>query len=158
MKKFAAVTMLLVSLLFGSATARSQKQKPADFANRFYRTYLELGVRGLPDEKELKSLAPYLTDDLRRLFERAQRRQRRFVRENSPDAKPPWTDGDLFTSLFEGAQTFKIGAAKTRGARTEVSVALQRRENGEIVQWTDALVLIETKKGWRVDNILLKGD
>jgi hypothetical protein len=159
MKKLIALTFLFAFSFFGlTSTVCGQKQKPKDFANRFYRTYLELNARGLPGDKELKSLAPFLSDDLRRLFEKARDKQKRFVEENSADEKPPWADGDLFTSLFEGAQTFKIGKAKTRGAYTQISVHLKYRENGETARWNDTLVLVETNEGWRVWNILLNGD
>lgn len=157
MKRPALINLLILTI-FVAGNAHAQQPTARVFAERFYQTYLELNARGLPDENQLISLAPFLSDDLRRLFEKARVEQERFVKENSADEKPPWADGDLFTSLFEGARTFKIGKTKTRGAYTEISVHLKYRENGETVRWTDTLVLVETKKGWRVWNILLNGD
>ena len=156
--KFSALTFSLILLFVISTTACAQRQKPEDFANRFYQTYLELNVRGLPNEKELKSLSPYLNEDLRKLFEKMQLEQKRFIEENPADMKPPWVDGDMFTSLFEGANAFKIGKIKRRGVYTDVNVNLEYKENGETSRWTDTLVLIETKEGWRVWNILMNGD
>ena len=156
--KFLALIFLLISLVFIPMTAFSQQQKPEDFANRFYQKYLELNVRGLPNEKELKLLSPYLTKELRMLFEKMQLEQKRFIAQNSADMKPPWIEGDMFTSLFEGAQSFKIGKVKRRSIYTDVSVNLEYKENGETSQWTDTLVLVKTKEGWRVWDILLKGD
>jgi len=135
-----------------------QQEKPEVFANRFYQTYLGLNVRGLPDEKELKLLSPYLSEDLRQLFEKAQLEQKRFIKENPVDMKPPWIEGDMFTSLFEGAQSFKVGGIKTRGVYTEVSINLEYKEKDETSQWSDTLVLVKTKEGWRVWDILLNGD
>ncbi|HLM59250.1 MAG TPA: hypothetical protein VK308_00470 [Pyrinomonadaceae bacterium] len=158
MTKLSALTFLLVLLVFGSTTSCAQKQKPEDFANRFYQSYLKLNMRGLPDEQELKSLSPFLSEDLRLLFEKAKLKQKQFIAENPDDMKPPWIEGDMFTSLFEGAQFFKIGKVKTRGVYTDVSVDLEYEENGETSRWTDTLVLIKTKEGWRVWDILLNGD
>lgn len=103
-------------------------------------------------------LSPYLGEDLRLLFKKAKLEQKRFIAENPADMKPPWIEGDMFTSLFEGAQSFKIGKVKTRGVYTDVSVNLEYKENGETSRWTDTLVLVKTKEGWRVWDILLNGD
>ncbi len=108
--KFFALINLFILLVFIPTTTCAQQENPKVFANRFYQTYLELNVRGLPDEKELKLLSPYLSEDLRQLFEKAQFQQKRFIQENPVDMKPPWVDGDMFTSLFEGARSFKVGA------------------------------------------------
>jgi hypothetical protein len=155
--KLSALTFLLILLVGISTAACAQQQKAEVFANQFYQKYLELNVRGLPNEKQLKILSPYLSEDLRKLFEKAQLEQKQFIEEN-PTEKPPWVDGDMFTSLFEGAQSFKTGEVKTRGVYTDVSVNLEYKENGQTSRWTDTLVLVKTKEGWRVWDILLNGD
>ena len=157
MKFFALINLFILLVLIPTTTC-AQREEPKVFANRFYQTYLELNVRGLPDEKELKLLSPYLSEDLRQLFEKAQFQQKRFIQENPVDMKPPWVDGDMFTSLFEGARSFKVGAVKRRGVYTEVNVNLEYKEDGETSRWNDTLVLVKTKQGWRVWNILLNGD
>lgn len=156
--KFLALANLFILLVLIPTTVCAQQQKPEVFARRFYQKYLELNVRALPDEKELKLLSPYLSEDLHKLFEKAQLEQKRFIKENPVDMKPPWIEGDMFTSLFEGAQSFKVGKVKTRGAYTEVNVKLEYKENGEKSQWSDTLVLVKTKGGWRVWDILLNGN
>ena len=60
--------------------------------------------------------------------------------------KPPWEDGDMFTSLFEGAQSFKVGKLRKRAAYTDVSISLEYKENGQAVRWVDTLVLVKTKR------------
>lgn len=156
MKRFALINLLILSV-FAVSNAYAQQPTSKVFAERFYRKYLELNVRGLPDEKQLKSFSPYLSADLLRLFKKAQIEQKRFIKENSADMKPPWTDGDMFTSLFEGAQSYKIGKTKKRSAYTDVSVNLEYKENAKPSRWTDTLVLVQTKKGWRVWDIRLNG-
>jgi len=157
MMKLSALTFLLISLGFVlTMPASAQQQKPEDFAKQFYQKYLDLNVRGLPDEKELKSLSPYLSDDLRRLFEKAQLEQKRFIEKNPVDMKPPWVDGEMFTSLFEGAQSFKIAEVKTRGVYTDVSVNLEYKENSETSRWTDTLVLVNIKKAGEFGTFCLK--
>jgi hypothetical protein len=153
------LTPFLALLAIGSVIADPPKQQSANrFAARFYRTYLKLKVRGLPDAKEYKILSPLLSEELRQLFEAAKREQERFIKENGPDQKPPWIEGDLFTSLFEGAHSFKLGSPRIRDNYAEVPVSLEYRGDGSASQWSDTLVLIGTKEGWRVWDILLNGE
>ena len=104
------ITILFILLLstvsstLGQATARNA-------AAHFYSTYLALKVRGLPNIRQSKLLLPLLTPDLQQMFAAAEREQNKFSKEH-PDEKPPWGDGDLFSSLFEGAQSFTLGEPK----------------------------------------------
>ena len=158
MKRLMFLPVLVLLLAFGSAFAASPKpESPEMFATRFYRTYLKLKMNGLPDGKQLKVLSPLLSEDLRQMFEAAKREQEKFIKEHA-DEKPPWIEGDLFTSLFEGAKSFKIGVPKMRGEYTDVPVNLQYRDKQGITRWSDTLVLIRTKEGWRVWDILMNGE
>ncbi len=135
----------------------AHRRSPAATASDFYRTYLKLKVRGLPDEKQWKELSPFFTDDVMKQFETARQTHDKFVREH-PDEKPPWGDGDLFTSLFEGAHTFTVGKPTTTGDRVEVPVNLSYTSDGATTKWTDVMVLTQTPGGWRISDILLKGE
>jgi hypothetical protein len=156
-------TLILTSflvLLFACSqpvAAQASLTSPTRAANKFYRTYLKLKIRGLPNDKQMKVLSPLITRDLKELFESARSSQTRFIQEH-PDEKPPWTDGDLFTSLFEGAQSFRLGRPIVRGDRTEVPVQLVYHEGGSSTRWSDVLVLVRTRNRWLVWDILLKGE
>ena len=80
--RFLALANLFILLVFIPTIGCAQQEKPEIFANLFYQSYLKLNVRGLPDEKELKLLSPYLSEDLRLLFEKAKLEQKRFIAEN----------------------------------------------------------------------------
>lgn len=150
--------MLALVLASGETLAVASRESSArSFAVRFYRTYVRLKMSGLPDAKQYRTLSPLLSADLRRLFEAARVEQDKAARER-PDEKPPWNDGDLFTSLFEGAQSFTIGQPKMRGQYAEVPVKLAYRSGGSVSRWEDTLVLVRTREGWRVWDVLLKGD
>lgn len=156
-KRSLLVILLAVLLVAASAhNASATLRSPGSAAAQFYRTYLKLRVRGLPDAGQRKVLWPLLSKDLQALFEAAQREQDKFVHEN-PDQKPPWCEGDLFSSLFEGAQSFTVGSAKARGNRAEVQVYLIYREGQDTLRWADTLVLSHTKDGWRVCDIVFNG-
>jgi hypothetical protein len=157
--KYPIPTLILLLLLACWAPVAGQRERrsPQVTADRFYRTYLKLKVRGLPNEKELKALSPFLTRDLQQLFKDARSTQQKYIREH-PDDKPPWADGDLFTSLFEGANSFRLGEPRIKGARAEVPVHLAYRGGGSTSRWSDVLVLTRTADGWRVWDILLKAE
>lgn len=156
--KHAIPTLILLVLLACSPSVAGQRAaSPRVTAERFYRTYLKLNVRGLPNDKELKALSPFLSSDLQQLFKDARTVQQRYIREH-PDDKPPWAEGDLFTSLFEGANSFRLGVPKIEGDRAEVPVALAYRGGNSTSRWSDVLVLTRTAGGWRVWDILLKGE
>jgi hypothetical protein len=160
MKSLLLAPLLALSLASGQFAAASPRPSasPAVFAARFYRTYLKLKMNGLPDERQYKVLAPLLSSELQQLFVAAQAEQVRAFKEH-PDEKPPWIDGDLFTSLHEGAQSFRIGRPTLRGDYADVPVRLSYRGlRGRIVRWEDTLVLIRTVEGWRVWDIKLNGD
>ena len=159
---FAACLVLVVTV---SGFAQTQT-RPATLkrprsavatADGFYQTYLKLKVRGLPTNEQLQQLAPFFMDDILKMFESARQIHDKFVREH-PDEKPPWSDGDLFTSLFEGAQSFRIGKPTTSGDRVEVPVNLSFTGDGATTKWTDVAVLVNTPAGWRIHDILMKGE
>ncbi len=157
MKSLLLTTLLLLLPPSQTFAVTPSQNSPRDIALRFYRTYLKLKVSGLPDARQYKALSPLLSPDLRRLLEAARLEQAVAFRER-PDEKGPWSDGDLFTSLHEGAQSFRIGRPTARGNYAYVPVYLEYRGGGAISRWHDTLVLIRTREGWRVWDILLNGD
>ena len=125
-------------------------------AIEFYKSYLELNVRGLPDATTHAKLLMFFDPGVMRLIEAARAQQADFIKKH-PDEKPPWIEGDLFSSLFEGAQSFVVGATRVKGARTEVDVGLSYKEGTSVTNWTDTLILTRGPYGWRVSDIILKG-
>lgn len=157
--KIKNLPLLLLLLLACSATASAQpaRSSPRNTAEEFYRTYIKFQIRGLPSEGELKTLSPMLSPDLKRLFENAARIKAKYVQEH-PDEKPPWHDGDLFTSLFEGAQSFKVGTPVMRGNRSEIPIELVFSGDGSTTRWSDTLVLVRNNNRWLVWDVLFKGE
>jgi hypothetical protein len=149
--------MVLLLALSQSVCAQSSTSSPTRAAERFYRTYLKLRISGLPNHKQMKILSPLITSDLKELFVAARKIQAKYIQEH-PDEKPPWIEGDLFSSLFEGAQSFRIGNASHRGDIAEVPVKLAYREGGSTTRWSDVLILVRNGNRWLVSDILLKGE
>ena len=151
--RFQILTLFLFSAIpSGAGSAIDLPADPQGTARIFYTELRRLGVHSLPAGEEWNLLAPRVTEELAQAITLAQKEQAEFMKKH-PDEKPPWVDGDLFSSLFEGPKTFVIGEAKTKGDRSEVPVKCVHTEGGETFKWTDTIILKETEKGWLVDDI-----
>jgi len=159
LRRFAAIWLVLTAIILGSPSARAQNaesQTIKRLAARFYRTYLRLHILGLPNSAQMTELSPYLTSDLRARFRAARRKEDAAIKRR-PGEKPPFGDGDLFSSLFEGAQTFYVTDPAIRGGAARLPVHMQRRSPAPAVRWIDTLILERTADGWRVANIRYGG-
>ncbi len=75
------------------------------------------------------------------------------LHEEVPRRKAPWIEGDLFSSLFEGFQTFTAKPAKIAGEKAEVPIEFVYTYQGEATRWTDTLLLKRSESGWLVDDV-----
>lgn len=150
---------LAFALVLASSPAHAKAGKPAELTERFYAAYLAVHPPGLPSGDALKTLEPFLSRRLRGLIDAALVEQARFEKAH-PDDKPPFVDGDYFSSNFEGFTAFKVGAVEARGAGHRVDVALSYADPGssERVEWTDAVDVVEEDGRLVIDDVELRGD
>lgn len=147
--------VIALLLLLSLVQANSAATLPKNIAAQFYRTCHKLKISGLPSAKQAKLLAPYLNPDLQQLIQAARQKQAKFIKEH-PDEKPPWIEGDLFSSSFEGSHGFRVGTPVVQEDRAEVPIHLFYRDGKKLIRWTDTLVLTRTGKGWVVSDLLYK--
>jgi hypothetical protein len=69
-------------------------------------------------------------------------------------------EGDIFSSLFEGATGWKVGACQgdATAARcpvtlTHTPMVLPGQKAEKPVNWTDTVTVVATPQGWKVDDI-----
>lgn len=150
---------LLLTLAAPAAAARAPKAE--DAAERFYAAYLAVHPPGLPEGDGLKKLEPFLSRKLRDLIDAALVEQERFEKAH-PGDKPPFVDGDYFSSNFEGISSFRVGKAEARGNGYRVEMHLTYAEgegaDAQRVEWKDVLVLVEEDGKLLVDDVDLQGD
>jgi hypothetical protein len=157
-----ALTLVLVLVLALACRPFAEKPDPAAVVNRFYTAYQALGPGlGLPAPADLAKLAPLLTPRLRALLAAARRVQDDFAKAH-PDEKPPFVEGDLFSSLFEGFKAFHVGAAEPLpGGGYRVKVDLSYWEESDpktVTKWQDA-VLVQSQEGaLLIDDFEFLGD
>ena len=123
---------------------------------------------GAPTDAQRLILAPLLSAELTGLLQRADA-ARAAARAAAPTEKPPFTDGDLFSSLFEGPTAFTVGkavsAAAAPGGRLgdlQVPVDLVHTIDpaaggGEPATWTDTVLLREENGRFVVADIAFGG-
>lgn len=136
-----AATVALSTLTAVAACRPSAPSSPSESAAQFYTLLDGLGVRGVPDSLALDAVAPYLDSTLLGLLTDA-RHTRDDFRRRFPSDKPPFVDGDMFSSLFEGNTSFAIRSTVARGDTTMVVMAFTNSMQPPTVAWTDTLVVV----------------
>lgn len=111
---------------------------------------------GIPDATARARLKPYLSPTLNRLLAEAAGAETRFSARIKDS--PPLIEGDLFSSMFEGASHWTLEPCITSGTEARCPVGFSRTaSNGKRTDWTDTLILVNTPQGWRVDDIAYGG-
>jgi hypothetical protein len=164
-----AHTLLCVCLLLASGCgARPQpSSSPADAVRALYAELMDRRVSGAPTEDQLVALRPLISTELHDLLREA-RRLRDDEADAHPDEKPPFAEGDLFTSLFEGATGFEIigdeggrdGAGRDGAGGDDLHRIPVRfsygRETPAFV-WTDTVVVLRERGRWVVGDVRYGG-
>lgn len=148
-----AAACLGFSVMFASGAGDGT---PEAAARDFYAILIKHRVSGLPDDTVWPLLKPRMTPELARVIEAAQREQAEFIKKN-PDEKPPWIEGDLFSSLFEGPQEFSVGEAKIVDDRAEIPMSFRYSSDGQTTKWQDTVVLTKSGTGWLVADVAYGG-
>jgi hypothetical protein len=93
----------------------------------------------------LKLVAPYLSQHLQALLERAWQKREQDLKQ-TPEEKPTLAEGDLFTSLFEGPSSFEVLSTETLAHEYAVTVRFNHKSGGEQSTWKD-VVRVANKQG-----------
>jgi hypothetical protein len=68
-----------------------------------------------------------------------------------PTDKPHMIEGDIFTSLYEGQDGFRIKSINVNDASASVLVEFSNSAYGQ--RWEDQ-VMLTNEKGWKIDNVI----
>ncbi|WP_250254017.1 DUF3828 domain-containing protein [Chryseobacterium sp. Marseille-Q3244] len=71
-----------------------------------------------------------------------------------PDEKPLIFEGAIFSSLYEGYTHYTIKNIIIHDKTAKALVQFEYDMTSPKVLWTDTLQLIDTEKGWKIDNIV----
>jgi hypothetical protein len=134
---------------------------PAEAVNAFYAVYNAQHAQstGIPDATVRLRFAPVLSARLNRQLADAASAQARLTAKVK-NAVPPMLEGDIFSSLFEGATAWKVGPCQTSAKTARCSVALSYApppaagSKAKPATWTDTVLLVSTPQGWKVDDVV----
>ena len=140
-------------LFVACAALPAAAQDPAASVTGFYARYVALKVDGLPSPAQQRELAPFLSRRLQKLLDDARAYQRKQAKAH-PDEKPPWADGCLFASLFEGPMTAEVERTEPKAAdQWHVVVNFAHDE----ARWQDTVVVTREAGRAVIDDVLLGG-
>lgn len=157
-KNLIVIGLSIVVLLAASSSTEAQTAtSPSAVTDSFYKKYIAYKMQGLPTEKQVKILAPLFSKDIMAMIAADRVQQKKFSKEH-PEEKPPWIEGDLFSSLIEGATSYSLGKSRVEKTRAEVDVHLVYKYKSDATEWMDTVVLTKTNGKWVINDILFKGN
>jgi hypothetical protein len=164
--------MLSIIMLFMFIGSAYPSDSPKDAANKFYSAILAGHYQAcLPEEGQLKNLSPSLSKRLTGLLQDALAYREQFTKEHPPKTnkegvpptffKPPFIDGDCFSSNIEGAKRFTPGKSEktATGYRIELRLTYfdSTRPDEKPFEWTDAVIVIKEDDRFVVDDMEFLG-
>ena len=158
MKRILPILLLQISLALPALAAGADD--PAVAVNAFYAVYKDQHAQGgIPDATGRLRYTPVLSPRLNKQLADASAAQGRLTAKVK-NAVPPMLEGDIFSSLFEGASSWKVGTCQVNAQAARCPVALSYvpppAQNAKVpkpANWTDTVLLVHTPQGWKVDDV-----
>lgn len=130
---------------------------PASVVESFYAASIASEASGAPSAEDLAVLSPFLSDSLKSLLGAA-RRLYEAARVQAPEDKPPFADGSLFSSLFEGPTTVSVVGDAARGSTHAVTVRMTNTGAVPPVSWTDLVLVVQEHGRFVIEDIEYGGN
>jgi len=152
--------LVAVLLLIPAGLKAQPLGDPAAAVSAFYAVYAGQQAQGggIPDATGRVRYAPVLSPRLNKQMTAAAGAQARLTAKVK-NAVPPMLEGDIFSSLFEGATAWKVGVCQTNAKTARCPVALTytpppSQKTSKPANWNDTILLENTPQGWKVDDVL----
>jgi hypothetical protein len=154
---FAALLVLVSAPAFGADSFST----PDAVVRAFYKTYFSQRVYDIPDATHRAAFKPLLTAELLSLLALAEEAEARYAKKNAKEPAPPLFEGDLFSSMVEGATSVTRITCERQEKSAVCTTTLHRleetRTKGQVkdddLTWKDRLLLVRTAGGWRIDDL-----
>lgn len=143
----------LLGLMLASS-ALAAEATPAAATRAFYDTYLAAKVRGIPDARTRALFTPLISGALDKALADAGAAEALHLKLTKNE-EPPLVEGDPFSSLFEGATSYKLGKCEEKGrtATCAVELTYAGAPDEKPTDWTDRAILVKERGGWVVDDL-----
>jgi hypothetical protein len=158
MNRILVAAILAVSLVPLRAIADDATDMSAA-ANGFYGAYRTFHPSdGVPGDGDRAKYEPFISPSLDALLKQAGDAEARFAKANKDS--PPLVEGDLFSSLFEGATAVSVASCMADSSATRgrcVANLVYADPGSKPTNWNDTVLLVRTPAGWKVDDIVYGG-
>lgn len=151
--------IVMVGSLYCAASASPEhvpeaKESPEETVRELYADESFFRVRNAFPTAMLQRVRSCFTPELVRHFEGHNKNVARWIEEHKDETlKLPMSEGPIFVSNYEGADTFSVGRAQVEGTRAEVPVSLSYTEGADTVRWVDVAMLRRVDGVWLLDDI-----
>jgi len=155
--------MLLIAaaflLILADCSPSSDERQVKNTVSAFYDLYLKLHLSGVPAKAQQEQLKKAISAGLADLLEKASVAEENYAKATKGKS-PPMIEGDLFTSLFEGAESYEVLECKSEKDSVECTVELTHVEERDKsrVTWKDRIFVVREQSRWAVDDIEFLGD
>jgi len=156
---FSSFLFVILCFIF-SLNVHAQQSEQVFVVSCFYKTILKFKDGGIPSQKNIDKLSPFISTEFRNLLLAARLAEDKHF-QKTKNTEPPLIEGALFYSLFEGADRYTSIKSEQDTKNVSCLVNLEYRDSygkHEIVKWQDRAILIEENKKWVVHDLELIGE
>lgn len=154
--KFVLLSLSMV-LLATSASASQRDLELKHVVDAFYHAYIAARPSGIPSEKVQLKFKPFISVELAKLLQEADKAEQKYQKKTKGEV-PPLVEGDIFTSLFEGATSFLVLSCDPGTVSCVVEFSYVDTRDQSSFTWKDKVYLVKESRTWMVDDIEFLGD
>ena len=151
-----AVALAVLAQMTSCKRKEPSLDAPSPVVVAFYTARIASKTTGAPSADVLRQFAPLLSDTLVALLRAAAVMEDRAIKL-APDEKPPFAEGDLYSSLFEGPTAFSLVRDTVAARQRKVVMRFVRVDNGASYSWTDTVYLGKHDRYDVIDDIRYGG-
>lgn len=151
--------ILFIFLFVISFNTQSANTRPEDIVKQFYDWRFKEKFTGVPEATTLRTGNRFLSQSLICLLDHARDYRNRFA-QKFPTDKPPFIEGDIFTSLFEGANRYKLESTRIANqvATIQLHFYYDLGDQTDKTGWRDSVLLQQKNHQWRIVDIHYGGE
>ncbi|SHL63498.1 Protein of unknown function [Chryseobacterium contaminans] len=151
---FLYISLILGFIACNKTTPSAEKQQITEKINQLYSQYGKSNeaIYNKPIADNLFS--PELKKTLEAAINASKADIEKVKNSDHPDEKPLIFEGAIFSSLYEGYNGYSVKSIQLHDQTAEALVQFEYNMVSPKVLWTDKIQLINSDKGWKVDNIV----
>jgi hypothetical protein len=159
MKRIITTLPALFMAALLAACSQNSAQEAKQVVTNFYQANQTTHPAGALSLSELLTFRQFVSVPLFELLKNVSEAEEAHMRETN-DQEPPLVDGNLLTSLPEGATTYRIINCQLESDQgmCRVELVFSNAQHQSPAKWIDKVVLSKDVRGWVIANIIYAGE